>query len=345
MSFRYDDSHPQLLVVYTGEDHDFSDYTDFVQRWVSRFEGDKRFGVLMVNEPHEHEDEDEHEHEEEEAKLVRLLNDFRRDHRQQSIAKTAGFANAYDPDDPHLKTYLEKHDKGWEMLQVDADSRARYIFGTRGRNFYDVEEAKQWLIEQLDLPPLEFDDESKATTNQTGRIGLFYGSTTGVTEKIAFDIQSAWKQKTGEDLEPVNIGTLKNLSELLGYDHLILGIPTWNIGQLQDDWDIAFPQLDNLDFTGKQVALFGIGDQYGYPDNYLDAVGILGQKLRELGAELVGYCDTDTYEFAESRALENGKFIGLGIDEVHQRELSAERIEQWLSQIIQEFNIKSVRPA
>lgn len=342
MPFRYDDTHPQLLIVYTGDHHDFSDYSAFVQRWVDRFATDERFGVLMVNELHDH-DHDDEAHQQEEAKLVKLLNDFRRDHREVSIAKTAGFANVYDANEPYLIDYMEKHENGWELLQTDSDNRAQYIFGTRGRNFHEVEEAKQWLIEQLTLPPLLF-DESGELQNQSQRVGLFYGSTTGVTEKVAYDIQSVWYQKFGEDLEPINIGTLKSLSELLNYDCLIIGIPTWNIGQLQDDWDIAFPQLDTLDFTGKQVALFGIGDQYGYPDNYLDAVGILGSKLRERGAILAGYWQTDTYEFADSRALEDGKFMGLGIDEIHQRELTEERVEQWITQLIQEFNLQAITP-
>src|SRR5262245_33658588 len=117
MPFRYDEAHPQLLVVYTGEDHDFSDYSDFVERWVRRFEGDERFGVLMINEPHDHDDEDP-DHHEEEAKLVKLLNDFRRDHRQKSIGKTAGFANVYDETDTFLVEYLAKHENGWELLQT-----------------------------------------------------------------------------------------------------------------------------------------------------------------------------------------------------------------------------------
>jgi flavodoxin len=76
---------------------------------------------------------------------------------------------------------------------------------------------------------------------------------------------------------------------MLAYDTLIIGCPTWNIGQLQEDWDVVYEQMDNLDFSGKKVAIFGLGDQYDYPDNFCDAIGILGQKFIERGAELVGY--------------------------------------------------------
>jgi flavodoxin I len=126
----------------------------------------------------------------------------------------------------------------------------------------------------------------------------------------------------------------------VAFDHLILGIPTWNIGQLQDDWDILFPQLDALDFSGKKVALFGVGDQYGYPDNFLDAVGILGNKLIERGAELCGRWYDSNYEFAESIAFVDGKFMGLGIDEDHQANLTDGRISQWVRQLVEEFALQ-----
>ncbi|BDA73963.1 hypothetical protein CAL7716_081290 [Calothrix sp. PCC 7716] len=37
------------------------------------------------------------------------------------------------------------------------------------------------------------------------------------------------------------------------------------MGELQDDWDNFFDELDNIDFSGKKVAYFGVGDQNDYP--------------------------------------------------------------------------------
>jgi flavodoxin long chain len=170
-------------------------------------------------------------------------------------------------------------------------------------------------------------------------VGLFFGSTTGVTEHIAYQIQSIWQAAGAGDLVPVNIGAVKDLNTLTNYDYLILGVSTWNVGQLQDDWEIALPQLEKLNFLGTKIALFGLGDQYGYPHNFLDALGILGRTLRSVGASLVAFCNTDSYEFAESLALENGRFMGLGIDEIHQANLTQARIEAWVTQLIEEFEI------
>lgn len=77
----------------------------------------------------------------------------------------------------------------------------------------------------------------------------------------------------------------------------------------------------------------GVGDAHGYPDNFLDAVGMLGATLRAQGAQLVGEWPTAGYDFTASKAVENGKFMGLAIDEVNQPEQTAARIAQWVAQI------------
>ena len=48
------------------------------------------------------------------------------------------------------------------------------------------------------------------------------------------------------------------------YDVLILGIPTWDFGEIQEDWEAVWDQLDDLNLEGKIVALYGLGDQLGY---------------------------------------------------------------------------------
>src|SRR5262249_45246908 len=151
---------------------------------------------------------------------------------------------------------------------------AQYNWSIHGKGFAHLLEAKAWLREQVNQPPVVITPEHIQVKNSQ-RIGLFYGSSTGVTEMVAYQIQDVWTALGMEPITPVNIGEVKDLSQLLNYDCLILGISTWNIGQLQDDWEIVFPQLDKLDFSDKRVALFGTGDQYGYPDNFIDAVGIL----------------------------------------------------------------------
>jgi flavodoxin I len=166
------------------------------------------------------------------------------------------------------------------------------------------------------------------------KIGLFYGTTTGKTESVAEIIQKAFgKTVTLHDIS--NTDT----SDFDDYECLIIGCPTWNIGDLQSDWDGFFPELDDIDFSGKLVAYFGTGDQIGYADNFQDAMGILEEKISSLGGKTVGYTSTQGYDFNESKAIRNGNFCGLALDEDNEADLTDERIQAWISQLKKEFGL------
>lgn len=167
-------------------------------------------------------------------------------------------------------------------------------------------------------------------------IGLFFGTQTGNTETIAEQIQ--------EELGGESVVTLYDISDATpdnfeAYELIIVGCPTWNIGELQADWDGFYDELGNVDFNGKKVAYFGVGDQIGYTDNFQDAMGILEEKISGLGGETVGYWSTEGYEHQGSKAVKNGKFVGLAIDEDNQSELTDERIKTWVAQLKQEFGL------
>lgn len=168
------------------------------------------------------------------------------------------------------------------------------------------------------------------------KIGLFYGTQTGNTETIAESIQEALGGDGVVDLYDV---ADVEVDELSNYDCLIIGCPTWNVGELQSDWEGLYEDLDDVDFQGKKVAYFGAGDQIGYADNFQDAMGILEEKISQQGGQTVGYWSAEGYDFNESKALRNGKFVGLAIDEDNQSDLTESRIQSWASQIKQEFGL------
>lgn len=87
--------------------------------------------------------------------------------------------------------------------------------------------------------------------------GIFFGSDTGNTENIAKMIQ----KQLGKDVADVHDIAKSSKEDLEGYDILLLGIPTSYYGEAQCDWDDFFPTLEDIDFNGKLVALFGCGDQ------------------------------------------------------------------------------------
>jgi flavodoxin I len=167
-------------------------------------------------------------------------------------------------------------------------------------------------------------------------IGLVYGSTTGNTEDAAERIREHFDDQIDECL---NISGLE-LERLTSFDVLLVGIPTWNIGELQQDWAEVFHKLDPVRFDGVRVAFFGQGDQRGYPDNFQDAMGILRERLVELGAICdLGHWSTEGYHFTRSLGVCDGRFVGLALDEDGQPELTEERVAAWCAQLRGELGL------
>ncbi|WP_019605033.1 flavodoxin FldB [Teredinibacter turnerae] len=168
-------------------------------------------------------------------------------------------------------------------------------------------------------------------------IGLFYGSSTCYTEMAGEKIRT----ELGEDLVDVFNIADEPIANGLYYDYLIFGIPTWDYGELQEDWEEIWDEMDDLDFSGKTIALYGLGDQVGYPEWFLDALGYLYHKLKGQGAKIVGFWPADGYEFEQSKALleDSQQFVGLALDEETEFDKSAERIATWCRQIRSEFGL------
>lgn len=162
-------------------------------------------------------------------------------------------------------------------------------------------------------------------------IALFYGSSTCYTEMAAEKIAN---QLGSDDVDVFNIAEEPIITASF-YPYVIMGIPTWDYGELQEDWEEIWDDIDQVDFSGKTVALFGLGDQIGYPEWFLDALGYLHAKLKANGANLVGYWPIAGYEFDQSKALtESGdQFVGLALDEENEFDLTEQRISAWCEQI------------
>ncbi|MBR8828260.1 MAG: flavodoxin FldA [Gomphosphaeria aponina SAG 52.96 = DSM 107014] len=168
------------------------------------------------------------------------------------------------------------------------------------------------------------------------KIGLFFGTTTGKTQSAAEMIQAEFG---GEDIVTLHDVSEAEASDFEQYDKLIIASPTWDIGELQADWQGYYDELDNINFSGKKVAYFGTGDQIGYADNFQDAMGILEEKISSLGGKTIGHWSTDGYDFQESKAVKNGKFVGLALDEDNESEKTEGRIKKWVAQLKTEFGI------
>jgi len=165
------------------------------------------------------------------------------------------------------------------------------------------------------------------------KIAIVYGSSTGNTEKVALQIQN-----TLIDHE-VNLYNVQEcgVDFYSEYDNIIFGVSTWGEGDMQDDWDSYENKFSKVDLSGKIVALFGLGDQEEYSDNYLDAMGTVYDIVTKNGATVVGSWENTGYEFDDSTALRDGRFIGLALDEDNQSKLTDARLTQWLGEILPSF--------
>ena len=175
----------------------------------------------------------------------------------------------------------------------------------------------------------------------TGKIAIYFGTDTGRTRRIAKLIA----QKLGDQaLAPANIGRT-NIEDFLAHDTLILGTPTYGEGELpgkstglsQDSWEEFLPRLQGRDMRGKTVALFGLGDQDKYTNEFVDAMILIHDAVVDCGARVLGAWPAESYSFKASQALIGNHFVGLALDQINQSALSESRIDAWLAQLVREL--------
>lgn len=171
------------------------------------------------------------------------------------------------------------------------------------------------------------------------KIGLIYGSKYGNTQSAAARIKEEFDAIEEGIVSVFSVKKVTLADTLADYDKLILGSSTWEDGDLQMHWKRAFPQLDDVDLSGKQVAVFGLGDQSEFSTTFQGAMAMLADKARERGATLVGAWPTEGYTFFECPAVEDDMFVGLALDNTNQHQLTNERIKTWVQQIAEEFGV------
>ncbi len=163
------------------------------------------------------------------------------------------------------------------------------------------------------------------------KIALIYSKhsehTAGVAEMIK-------KEMADKEYTEVNVEDA-SFDEILNYDFLILGTSTWFDGELPNYWDEYLPGLEDFDFSGKKLALFGLGNQADFPENYQDAIGLLANFFESRGASVIGQTSIEGYEFENSAAVKNNKFCGLAIDSSFDEKTKAALVAIWIQQIFQ----------
>ena len=161
---------------------------------------------------------------------------------------------------------------------------------------------------------------------------IFFATSTGKTEDVADKLKELLPGTESKDVD--SIGSAAELAEA---EALICCVPTWNTGADEGRsgtaWDTYAEEIPSMDFSGKSVAIVGLGDSSSYSDYFCDAMEELYTAFLQAGAKLVGKVPTDSYTFAESKSVIDGKFCGLAIDEDNESDLTDQRLSDWVKQI------------
>lgn len=165
------------------------------------------------------------------------------------------------------------------------------------------------------------------------KIGLFYSFNAIKTHQQAVKLAAAFGKNAVDELDVMTVTP----ADILKYDNLIFAVPTWFDGELPSYWDELLPGLSHSAFQGKKIALFGGGDQKGYPENFVDGLGLMAAFLEARGAKIVGFTSTEGYHYERSKAQRGNQFVGLALDIENQHGLTTERIENWVKQLKVEF--------
>ena len=170
------------------------------------------------------------------------------------------------------------------------------------------------------------------------KIAIFFGPEKGAVNRVADKV----KQAIGEDkvdMIPVKNATFEDIDK---YDKIIFGISTvgketWHTTYSNVDWARFLPEIGKSRYEGKTIAIFGLGDHVTYAATFVDHIGLLAGELTKNGAVLTGQVPAEDYEFDESKAVVDGKFLGLPVDEDFEPELTDERVTKWVKSIRDAF--------
>ena len=171
------------------------------------------------------------------------------------------------------------------------------------------------------------------------KIGIFFGTDTGSTRLVAKKIYKLLGSELAD--KPKNVNRTSR-EEFLQYDALILGTPSYgngdipgmSVGCMEANWEEFLPRLDDIDFSGKRIALFGLGAQERYADRFASSLIHLYRFFYGYGADIIGQWSTEGYQFEHSASVIDDQFVGLVLDQRTQSHLTDERIKTWLDEVL-----------
>ncbi|MGL4904997.1 MAG: flavodoxin domain-containing protein, partial [Cetobacterium sp.] len=130
------------------------------------------------------------------------------------------------------------------------------------------------------------------------KIGIFYGTTSGITAGIVDEIEFYLKKV---DYEVFDVAD--GIDQMSQLENLILVSPTYGVGELQKNWENVYEEFKNIDFSGKVVGIVGVGNQFAFGESYVGAMRKLYDVVEKNKGKVVGFTSTEGYKYEETEAV------------------------------------------
>ena len=161
---------------------------------------------------------------------------------------------------------------------------------------------------------------------------IVYWSGTGNTEKMA-ELIAKGIEEGGKKAEVINVSEAS--SDIFDNEEtIVLGCPAMGAEVLEECEFEPFIEETADKYSGKKVALFGLGDSSSYSDTFANGMGQLYNAIKD-NAEIVGSVSTEGYTFDDSEAVVDGQFVGLAIDDDNEFDQTDSRVDAWVNDLKQ----------
>ena len=164
------------------------------------------------------------------------------------------------------------------------------------------------------------------------KIAILYGSSGGNTESVTKQIETL----LNNEVDIYNVDSV-SLEQIKNYPYFILGTSTSGVGDLQDDWESFLPSFSKMDFSGKKVALFALGDSASFSSSFAESMKVIYDEIHDK-ATVVGAVADEGYTYDSSAAVVDGMWVGLPLDEDNECDMTGERLKNWIEKIKPEFS-------
>ena len=168
---------------------------------------------------------------------------------------------------------------------------------------------------------------------------ILYWPEGGSVDKSAHKILAAIKPENADifNLEEIDINLFDNYSCIIAGGSTV-GAETWEEVSGNNHWTLFRNKCkeNKISLEGKKIAVFGLGDQIRYPHQFVNDMYEIYHTFTQLNATPTGKWPTKGYRFSSSKAVIDGMFVGLPLDDTNESDKTEKRIDLWIKELIKQ---------